>query len=491
MIEALLASLAEAGRRVPLFADFSDDYAAMGRMVGEPFFEEYQRALGRICTLTVPCQALADRLAGVAEKGIRVIEDPWESPRANPPRFAPGTPLRLCWFGTLGDVNVSLVETGLLQVAARATGTPIVLDVVAGAERRDLVQRLGARLLDRSRAFTTRFVPWSLEATWRAIDECDLVLLPQDVGGEWGSVKSHNRMVETIRGGRLAIASPIPSYQELADYAWLGEDLGEGVAWARENPEAARARVAAGQAYIAGRFSPEMVGRKWARGSRRRRRRATTRTEIEMSDAGEAYLRWFYDTGVWKRMHYRGARVLKSPSDLWNYQEIITELDVQWIVETGTRHGGSALYFADLLRARDARGKVITVDVDPAACQIADHAKIEFVYGSSVDPGVVAVVRSMLPADRGCVFMILDSDHSRDHVLQELRAYVPLLAPGDYLVVEDTCVNGHPVRADFGPGPWEAVEAFVAEQPGVLRNDVERERKFGFTVAPRGFFIKT
>lgn len=264
MIEALLASLEAAGRRAPVFADLSDDYAAMGRMMGEPFFEAYQRELGKTCTLTVPCQALADRLAGVAQKGIRVIEDPWESPRANPPRATPQTPLRLCWFGTLGDVNVSLVEAHLLQVAARMAGTPIVLDVVTGADRLNLVQRLGMRLLDRSPAFTTRFVPWSLESTWRAIDECDLVLLPQDPAGEWGSVKSHNRMVETIRGGRLAIASPIPSYQELADFAWLGEDLGEGVAWALDHPDAARARVAVGQDYIAGRFAPRAVGRKWA-----------------------------------------------------------------------------------------------------------------------------------------------------------------------------------------------------------------------------------
>ncbi len=207
--------------------------------------------------------------------------------------------------------------------------------------------------------------------------------------------------------------------------------------------------------------------------------------------AGTAYLRWFYDTGVWKDLHYRGARVLKSPSDLWNYQEIITDLDVQWIVETGTRHGGSALYFADLLSARGARGKVITVDVDPAARQVAAHDRIEFVCGSSVDPTVVETVRAMLPPDRGRVFMILDSDHAREHVLAELRAYVPLLVPGDYLVVEDTCVNGHPVRADFGPGPWEAVEAFLAERPGLLRNDAEREGKFGFTYAPRGFFVRT
>lgn len=210
-----------------------------------------------------------------------------------------------------------------------------------------------------------------------------------------------------------------------------------------------------------------------------------------MSQPGEAYLRWFYDTAVWKHMHYRGVRVLKNPSDLWNYQELINALDVQWIIETGTRHGGSALYFADLLAARGAGGKVITIDVDAQACQVDVHDRIEFLYGSSADPTIIAEVRAMLPPDRGRLFVILDSDHSREHVLAELRAYVPLLATGDYLVVEDTCVNGHPVRPEHGPGPWEAVEAFLAEYPGVLCNDIEREGKFGITVAPRGYFVKT
>jgi cephalosporin hydroxylase len=59
---------------------------------------------------------------------------------------------------------------------------------------------------------------------------------------------------------------------------------------------------------------------------------------------------------------------------------------------------------------------------------------------------------------------------------------------GDYLVVEDTCINGHPVRPEFRPGPWEAVDQFLANCPGVLRRDADRETKFGFTCAPRGFF---
>jgi len=209
-----------------------------------------------------------------------------------------------------------------------------------------------------------------------------------------------------------------------------------------------------------------------------------------VESAGEAYFKWYYDTGVWKGVQYRGVRTLKSVSDMWNYQEIIHDLDVQWIIETGTRHGGSALYFADLLALRGARGKVVSIDLDAVSNWVTEHPRIEFLYGDSAAPDMVRLVESVLTEPRGRLFVILDSDHSRDHVLRELHAYVPLMRSGDYLVVEDTCINGHPVRPEFGPGPWEAVEQFLAERPGALRPDTGREAKFGFTCAPRGFFIK-
>ncbi|HEY3074764.1 MAG TPA: CmcI family methyltransferase [Burkholderiales bacterium] len=82
-----------------------------------------------------------------------------------------------------------------------------------------------------------------------------------------------------------------------------------------------------------------------------------------MSPAGEAYLKWYYDSLIWKQLSYRGVRILKNPLDLWNYQEIFEQRAIEWVVETGTRHGGSALYFADLLAARRKSGMVISVDV--------------------------------------------------------------------------------------------------------------------------------
>ena len=209
------------------------------------------------------------------------------------------------------------------------------------------------------------------------------------------------------------------------------------------------------------------------------------------SAPGLDYFRWFYDTGVWKRMHYRGVRILKFPCDLWNYQEIFAERGIEWVLETGTRHGGSALFFADLLELNAAAGKVITIDVDPAANSVNSHPRIEFLFGNSASADMAKLVDSRLPRERGPLFVILDSDHRRDHVLAELQQLVPLMRSGDYLVVEDTCVNGHPLRPDFGPGPYEALEDFMRTYPEVFERDVAREQKFGFTFAPRGYLIKT
>ena len=91
-------------------------------------------------------------------------------------------------------------------------------------------------------------------------------------------------------------------------------------------------------------------------------------------------------------------------------------------------------------------------------------------------------------AGAGTVLVVLDSDHSRDHVLAEPRAYAPLVTPGSYLVVEDTNINGHPVYEAFGPGPMEAVQDFLKE-----RDDFEADRsreKFLLTFNPRGWLRK-
>ncbi len=263
-LRAMLELLRTRAQAVPVFADLSDDYAAMAATLGAPFLAEYQRGLAECCTLTVPCAALAERLGTGRRGAIHVVEDPWESPHGNPPRAPRGAPLQLCWFGNIAPNTLPPVEASLRRIAARLDGAAATLAFVAAANRRELGEALGARLRAAYPAFAFRFVEWSRETTWHALEQCDLVLLPQDHASAWGRVKSHNRLVEAIRAGRFAVASPIPSYLELAEFAWTGEDLAEGVAWATAHPDEAAARVARGQALIATRFSPEAVAEKWA-----------------------------------------------------------------------------------------------------------------------------------------------------------------------------------------------------------------------------------
>ena len=211
-----------------------------------------------------------------------------------------------------------------------------------------------------------------------------------------------------------------------------------------------------------------------------------TRREASVDDRAtiEAFHRDFYDSHdtTWKQTFWLGRTVRKCALDLWVYQEIVAETRPDLIVETGTYMGGSALFLAsicDLL----GRGKVVTIDVSAPEGR-PRHRRITYLHGSSVDADVVGrVQRHARRAKR--VMIVLDSDHSRDHVLRELELYGPLVTPGCYLVVEDTNVNGHPVLSEHGPGPMEAVTAFL-ETTEAFEVDRSRE-KLLLTFNPSGY----
>lgn len=210
------------------------------------------------------------------------------------------------------------------------------------------------------------------------------------------------------------------------------------------------------------------------------------------SRVGRDYGVWFYNTNVWKEMRWFGVPIQKLPFDLWNYQEILTELRPGLLIEFGTYNGGSALYFSHLLRSIGQAYRVLSVDVDHS--QIFERARqdpnIDFLHSSSVDPkvaGAIAEWRRKLP---GPVFAILDSDHTKKHVLAEMELLRPLLRKGDYLVVEDGYLNGHPLLPGWGEGPFEAIEEYVHLHPEDYSFDRERENRFGFTFAPNGYLIR-
>lgn len=196
--------------------------------------------------------------------------------------------------------------------------------------------------------------------------------------------------------------------------------------------------------------------------------------------------RLYYDSKVWTDTTWLGAKAQKCPMDLWAYQEIIFSKRPDLVIETGTYSGGSTLFLAsvcDLI----GNGRIVSIDIN-WYLSVPEHPRITYMCGrSSTDEGVLEEVRR-LARKRASVMVILDSDHSRDHVLAELKAYSPLVTPGQYLVVEDTNIDGHPVLPDFGPGPMEALDAWLPTVRGWVRDT--RQERFMVTFNPSGYLLR-
>jgi cephalosporin hydroxylase len=198
--------------------------------------------------------------------------------------------------------------------------------------------------------------------------------------------------------------------------------------------------------------------------------------------------RLFYESGTrtWSNTRWLGVPMQKCAFDLWVYQELLDELRPAVIVECGTAEGGSALFLAsicDLL----GEGEVVTVDIREMGGR-PEHDRVTYLTGSSTAPEIVQAVRERV-GGRSPVVVLLDSNHERDHVLAEMRLYGPLVTPGSYLVVEDSNVNGNPVLPEFGPGPAEAIDAFLAESDEFTVD--ESREKYLLTFNPRGYLRKT
>ena len=208
---------------------------------------------------------------------------------------------------------------------------------------------------------------------------------------------------------------------------------------------------------------------------------------------GEEYHRWYYENRIWEQTTFLGVPALKSVSDMWNYQEILADLKPSLIVEFGTWSGGSALYFATIMNSVSDDYHILSVDVDHAKVpeSVYRNPHIELLQSATTDPAVAKRIRVLRDAHPGPMFCILDSDHHKEHVLSELMELRSITVPGDYVVVEDSNINGHPVRPDFGEGPYEALEEYFDRCPNDYVRDVRREEKFGFTFAKNGFLIRT
>jgi cephalosporin hydroxylase len=169
-----------------------------------------------------------------------------------------------------------------------------------------------------------------------------------------------------------------------------------------------------------------------------------------------------------------GRPIIQLPDDMLRIQEAIWQVQPDVILETGIAHGGSLIFYASLMELI-GKGRVIGLDIDIRAhnrAAIEAHPmkkRITMIEGSSVAPEVVAQVKALIkPTDK--VMLILDSNHSRDHVAAELAAYADLVTPGSYILSQDgvmQLVAGSPrAPAEWATdNPITAVNAFLAARP--------------------------
>jgi cephalosporin hydroxylase len=198
----------------------------------------------------------------------------------------------------------------------------------------------------------------------------------------------------------------------------------------------------------------------------------------------DAFHRTYYnDPGhTWMGMHWLGTPIQKFPMDTWSYQEILWEKRPDVLLEMGTADGGSARYFASIFDLI-GNGRVITVDIQRSP-KCPPHPRITYLTGSSTSDAIVSQIRSLVhPGER--VMAVLDSDHRKFHVLNELRIYSQMVTSGQYLVVEDTDINGHPILPGWGEGPFEALAEFMQTNHDYVP-DPSRER-FKVTASPGGW----
>jgi len=184
-----------------------------------------------------------------------IIEEPFEGPRGKV-RFKPRKTLKLMWFGHSSNLDTLSVGLQQLYVLNQTFKLTIMTnDFDMAVECFDNVPK-PPYLIERN------IIEFSLERQWRELELTDIVIIPGFFAKE-KNIKGHNRLIQCLQSGRLAVVFPLPQYQELSDYCVCSEDLAAGINWALQNKTNVFQGVKAGQQYIDQRFSPSAVAARW------------------------------------------------------------------------------------------------------------------------------------------------------------------------------------------------------------------------------------
>lgn len=235
-LSGVLEQLRSHGVRVVL--DVCDHVFALPHLA-----QHYPDMMARADLLTTPTEALAATLSERTDRPVRVVPDAIEGPRGAPHPGVTGATVRLLWFGR--STNLAPLIAALPRLGCRALGLDAVLEVVSDAGP-------GFAALLRARPADLQIVPrpWSADEVARALERCDLVVLPTD-RDPTRIVKSANRMERALWGGRLSVVTPMPVYEPYGPVVFADEDPAQGVRIALAARSEWTARIVRGQDMLA------------------------------------------------------------------------------------------------------------------------------------------------------------------------------------------------------------------------------------------------
>lgn len=225
----------------------------------------------------------------------------------------------------------------------------------------------------------------------------------------------------------------------------------------------------------------------------------TREVDIYSEEGFETVSELWTKVSVYNKIMYEptwlGIPIIQYPGDIVAMQELIWKIRPDVIVETGIAHGGSVILHASLLSLVGNRGRVIAVDVDIRhhnKIAIKNHpfnAGIDLIQGSSIDPVIVEQVKKNVHKDEK-VLVVLDSNHSYEHVLAEMEAYSDLVPINGYLVVMDGLqanVSDIPTGKEEWKhdNPLRAIDEFIKKYPGWEVDPFYN--RFKITSNPKGF----
>jgi cephalosporin hydroxylase len=227
-------------------------------------------------------------------------------------------------------------------------------------------------------------------------------------------------------------------------------------------------------------------------------------TDKKLNNIYSRFLQEIHRTNYVKNFTWMGRPILQFPSDMFVMQELIWEIQPDYVIETGMAFGGSAVFYASVMRS----GLVISIDVE-----IREHNQmavirhplskgIVMIEGDSVSPTTLLAAKDTVDyyeqnirwTDRR-IMVCLDSNHTHNHVLRELELWGPLVSVGSYMVVFDTAIayvmSEQPADRPWGPGnnPMTAVNEFLKTHDEFVV-DREVEKRALITACPGGWLKK-